>query len=244
MPTPLPISTTVRLDDLIAAVRRADPDVLRQLTSAVLLADHLGDVADALIGHFVDQARRSGASWTDIGRSMGVTRQAAQKRFVSREPGGTPAPDPAEGFGRFTDDARTVVVASQHEARTARSPEITPAHLVLGLLHDPATAASRALAADGRTPEAVRSAAAAGFPPPATGELPDFIPFDEAARQVLERTFAVAQRRGDDAVDTEHLLLALLEVEEGSRVLSGLGVTAAAVEAALPAGGPPEDGEG
>ena len=40
---------------------------------AVLAADHLGEVADHLIGHFVDQARRSGASWTDIGRSMGVT---------------------------------------------------------------------------------------------------------------------------------------------------------------------------
>jgi ClpA/ClpB-like protein len=236
MPTPPVVTATVRLDDLIAAVRRADPDVLRQLTSAVLLADHLGDVADALIGHFVDQARRSGASWTDIGRSMGVTRQAAQKRFVGREPGAAPAPDPAEGFGRFTDDARTVVVAAQHEARTAGSAEITPAHLVLGLLHDPATSGSRALLADGRSAETVRAAAAAGFAPPSTDALPDFIPFDEAARQVLERTFPVAQRRGDDAVDTEHLLLALVEVEDGIGVLSGLGVTAAAVEAALPAG--------
>ena len=49
----------------------------------MLAGEHLGDVADHLIGHFVDQARRSGASWTDIGRSMGVTRQAAQKRFVA-----------------------------------------------------------------------------------------------------------------------------------------------------------------
>src|SRR4051812_47648976 len=130
MPTPPAITSNVRLDDLIAAVRRADPDVLRQLTSAVLLADHLGEVADSLIGHFVDQARRSGASWTDIGRSMGVTRQAAQKRFVGR----APAPDGADGFGRFTDAARTVVVAAQHEARTAGNPEITPAHLLLGLL--------------------------------------------------------------------------------------------------------------
>src|ERR1700743_3990804 len=46
--------------------------------------EHLGEVADHLIGHFVDQARRSGASWTDIGKSMGVTKQASQKRFVLR----------------------------------------------------------------------------------------------------------------------------------------------------------------
>src|SRR4029077_1984928 len=72
----------VRLDDLIEAIRKVHAEVLDQLSDAVIAADHLGDVADHLIGHFVDQARRSGASWTEIGRSMGVTRQAAQKRFV------------------------------------------------------------------------------------------------------------------------------------------------------------------
>jgi hypothetical protein len=44
------------------------------------------------------QLRRSGASWTDIGRSMGVTKQAAQQRFVPRE---LPL-DPQQGFSRFT----------------------------------------------------------------------------------------------------------------------------------------------
>ena len=74
----------IRLDDLIDAIKKVHTDALEQLTDAVLAADHLGDVADHLIGHFVDQARRSGASWTDIGRSMGVTKQAAQKRFVPK----------------------------------------------------------------------------------------------------------------------------------------------------------------
>lgn len=50
-------------------------------------ADHLlGHFADHLLGHFVDQARRSVASWTDIGKCMGVTKQAAQKRFVPKAP--------------------------------------------------------------------------------------------------------------------------------------------------------------
>ena len=74
------------------ASRRRTPTPLDQLSDAVLAADHLGEVADHLIGHFVDQARRSGASWTDIGRSMGVTKQAAQKRFVPKgEPTSTRA---------------------------------------------------------------------------------------------------------------------------------------------------------
>lgn len=51
------------------------------MIDAMIAADALGDIADHLIGHFVDQARRSGASWTDIGKAMGVTKQAAQKRF-------------------------------------------------------------------------------------------------------------------------------------------------------------------
>src|SRR6188472_713352 len=109
-----PMAHQVRLDDLIAAINNVHDEPLEQLTDAVLAADHLGEVADHLIGHFVDQARRSGASWTDIGRSMGVTKQAAQKRFVPKEP-----LDAEQGFTRFTARARHVVVAAQEEARSA-----------------------------------------------------------------------------------------------------------------------------
>src|SRR6188768_2570877 len=98
MATTEPISRTVRLDDLIEAIKKTHPAALDQLTDAVLAADHLGDVADHLIGHFVDQARRSGASWTEIGRSMGVTKQAAQKRFVAK--GEAPDLDASQGFSR------------------------------------------------------------------------------------------------------------------------------------------------
>jgi hypothetical protein len=59
----------------------------------VLAADHLGDVADHLIGHFVDQARRSGATWTQIGQSLGVSKQAAQKRFVPKDSAAAAAMD-------------------------------------------------------------------------------------------------------------------------------------------------------
>ena len=59
-PTPRQL-TTVRLDDLIEAIVKVNDDVLDQLRDAMLAAQHLDDVADHLIGHFVDQARRSGA---------------------------------------------------------------------------------------------------------------------------------------------------------------------------------------
>src|SRR3954451_12408692 len=137
----------IRLDDLIHAINQAHTDALEQLSDAVLAADHLGEVADHLIGHFVDQARRSGASWTDIGRSMGVTKQAAQKRFVPREPGSPSDLDPSQGFSRYTPRARNVVIGAQNEARAASNAEITTGHLVLGLLAEPQAIAARVLVA-------------------------------------------------------------------------------------------------
>src|SRR5229473_3008343 len=116
MTNPVQMTNPVRLDDLIEAINKTHSDALERLSGAVIAADHLGGVADHLIGHFVDQARRSGASWTEIGRSMGVSKQAAQKRFVPKDPGELSDPDPSQGFSRFTPRARNVVMAAQNEA--------------------------------------------------------------------------------------------------------------------------------
>jgi ATP-dependent Clp protease ATP-binding subunit ClpA len=89
--------------------------------------------------------------------------------------------------------------------------------------------AGRALVAQGVQLDAVRQAAAAALPP-ADGQAPDLVPFDPDARKVLELTFRQALRLGHNYVGTEHLLLALLDVENGTGVLSGLGVDQAAAE--------------
>jgi len=220
MTNPVQMPPTVRLDDLISAIQKVHDEPLEQLTDAVLAADHLGEVADHLIGHFVDQARRSGASWTDIGRSMGVTKQAAQKRFVPKD---QPL-DADQGFTRFTVRARHVVVAAQEEARTAGNTEITPAHVVLGLLAEPEALAARAIVAQGVSLDAVRQAAVAVLPP-AADDVPALIPFDGGAKKALELTFREALRLGHNYIGTEHLLLALLEQEGAAGLLTGLGVT-------------------
>ncbi|MCJ1681064.1 ATP-dependent Clp protease ATP-binding subunit [Streptomyces sp. APSN-46.1] len=227
---PVRMTNPVRLDDLIEAIKKVHSDTLEQLSGAVVAAEHLGDVADHLIGHFVDQARRSGASWTDIGRSMGVTRQAAQKRFVPKaDKEGEGAPQAGQDFGRFTPRARNVVMTSQNEARSARNPEIRTEHLVLGLLAEPEGLAALALRAQGIALDDVRAAAAAALPAPAES-VPDLIPFDASAKKALELTFREGLRLGHNYVGTEHILLALLELENGEGVLSGLGVDKAAVE--------------
>jgi hypothetical protein len=226
MTEPTRMAGAPRLDDLIAGIENAHPDPLERVGGAVMVAEHLGETADHLVGHFVDRARRAGASWTDIGRSMGVSKQAVQKRFVPKEP--------AQDFTRFTPRARNVVVAAQNETRAASNAEIRPEHLVLGLLSEPEGLAMRALAERGVMADAVREAAVAALPP-AADELPALILFDAQAKKALELTFREALRLGHNYVGTEHILLALLELEGGTGVLSGLGVDKAGVETAVTA---------
>ncbi|RRQ28331.1 ATP-dependent Clp protease ATP-binding subunit [Rhodococcus sp. Eu-32] len=227
MTEPTKLNVPVRLDDLIEGIKKVHTDALDQLSDAVLAADALGDLADHLIGHFVDQARRSGASWTEIGRSMGVSKQAAQKRFVPK--GSDSDLDANQGFNRFTPRARGVVVGSQNEAHSAKNAEISPAHIVLGLLSEKEGIAARILLTDNRTEQTVRDAAAAVLPK-AVAESPALIPFGADAKKVLELTFREALRMGHNYVGTEHILLALLEHEDGTGLLTDLGLDKSSVE--------------
>src|SRR6476661_1913107 len=104
----------VPLDNLIAYVKALHPEggPLGNLSDAMVVSARLDEQSDALIGYFVDQARRAGASWSQIGSSMGVSKQAAQKRFVPREGGGL-VPEGEQIFSRFTPRAGNVVAAGR-----------------------------------------------------------------------------------------------------------------------------------
>jgi ATP-dependent Clp protease ATP-binding subunit ClpA len=222
------ITNPVRLDDLITAIKRVHDQPLEQLTDAVLAGEALGEVADHLIGHFVDQARRSGASWTEIGKCMGVTKQAAQKRFVPKAE--TSPLDPNEGFSRFTPRARNVVVESQNSAHAAGNDQITPEHLLLALFTDSESLAVRLLR--GQNVDAAAVAAVVTLPP-RVAAMPALIPFSGPAKKVLELTFREALRLGHNYIGTEHILLALLESEGEQGPLHDLGVDKARVETEL-----------
>ncbi len=230
MAEPRPVSQPIRLDELIDAITKVHSDPLERLTDAVLAAEHMGDVADHLVGHFVDQARRSGASWTAIGRSMGVTKQAAQQRSVPKLP--TVTLDPEEGFSRFTPRARNAIVAAHDEARTARNDELVPAHLVLGLLAEPEAIAARVIVGAGVDLDAARAAASAALPP-AVAAPPELVPYDAQSAKALQLTFREALRLGHNYIGTEHVLLGLLELEGGTGVLADLGLEKDAVESAV-----------
>ena len=220
----------IRLDDLIEGIKLARPDdVLEQLSDAVVVAGHMSEVADHLIGHFVDQARRSGASWTEIGQSMGVTLQAAQKRFVPKE---STDIDPSQGFSRYTIRARNVVMAAHNTAKDVGNTETVPEHLVLGLLAEPEGLAAKAIVEQGVSLDAVREAATLALPPRAE-DVPELIPYAPAAKKALELTFREALRLGHNYIGTEHILLALLELENGEGLLTGLGISKTTTEAQI-----------
>jgi hypothetical protein len=221
-----------RLDDLIDLVIGSVPDdhPLARLSTAVLTAQQLGDIADHLIGHFVDQARRAGASWTEIGESMGITKQAAQKRFVPRTAAGErPA---AEGqYARFTERARQVVVLAQDHARSGGYSHVIVEHVLLGLLDVSEALAARAIIAQGVSLDLVRERTMAALPAPA-GTAPDHVPFTGAAKKLLQLTRREALRLGHNYIGTEHILLAMLGDADSApeKILRDAGVDRDAAE--------------
>ncbi|AZG46310.1 Clp protease N-terminal domain-containing protein [Gordonia insulae] len=228
MTNPVPM-TTVRLDDLITAIRKVHDDPLDQLSDAVIAADHLGEVADHLIGHFVDQARRAGASWTEIGTSMGVSKQAAQKRFVPRAPRAeTSLSDESNPFARFTPRARNVVAEANNLAIAEYSATVTPEHLARGFAVAPESVADLTLRAQGVELGALVAACTpeARAVDETDGEQKSLVPFDDRSKSVLETTVTTALEMGHNYVGTEHILLALYTDPTMAATLESLGVHA------------------
>jgi ATP-dependent Clp protease ATP-binding subunit ClpA len=123
-------------------------------------------------------------------------------------------------------------MASQEQAHAAGNTEISIAHLVLGLLTEPDSLAAKAIIAQGVPLERVREAAAATLPA-AADQVPELIPYDAQGKKALELTFREALRLGHNAIGTEHILLALLEFENGSGVLCDLGISKDTAEQAI-----------
>jgi hypothetical protein len=227
------MTNPVRLDDLIHSVKSQHPgsDPLQQLSDAVLVAEQVGEVADHLIGHFVDQARRSGASWTEIGASMGVSKQAAQKRFVPKA-GFAPSDDTQAAFSRFTERARRVLISAERTARGVGNAEIDTLHVLLGLVGEQEGVAAKAIEKFGGKPAEIGKRVTALLPPGVDPVPSPHIPFSPRSRKTIELTVREALRLGHNYVGTEHILLGLLEQGEGPAydVLVDLGVTKDAVD--------------
>jgi hypothetical protein len=201
MAAPAPVT----LDSLIAAVRAAAPEApLAQLEEAARLKDEVGELTDALLGHFVDQARRDGASWSQIGEALGVSKQAAQQRHTSRQV-------PSD---RFTLRAQQALEEAHAAARRLGHAYVGTEHLLLGLLAVQGGLAQVALAERGIAAEAVEAHIVAVVGRGAGEDVP-VMPHTPRAARVLVGALYVSLELGHNYIGTEHLLLALFREPEG-----------------------------
>jgi hypothetical protein len=226
------MADAIRLDELITYVLEQHPggDPLDHLADAVLTSQHLGEVSDHLIGHFVDQARRAGASWTDIGQYMGVTKQAVQKRFVPRESEDVDFPTTGR-LSRFTQRARAVIKRAKAEAESRSHDQVTDVHVLLGLLGEREGLAALAIVASGVSLEQAHGAAEAALPKRGS-RAPRRVRFSRESKKTLELSLRAALNLGHNYIGTEHILLGVLANEGGSgaEVLTGLGIARDAIE--------------
>jgi hypothetical protein len=148
------------LQQLITTIKgdAGTDDELQQLATAASTISELTSTGDAALGFFVDRARGAGKSWVEISAVLGVSKQAAHKRFADSW-SATPS------FDRFTQRATNVVRAAAAAARERNQGFVGTEHLLLGLFAEPESIATKVLAGHGITEQTVRAAVDELSPP-------------------------------------------------------------------------------
>lgn len=133
-------------------------------------------------------------------------------------------------FERFTERARRVVVLAQEESQRLSHNYIGTEHLLLGLLAEQEGVAARALESLNVTLTAAREQVEEIIGP--GQQTPHgHIPFTPRAKKILELSLREALTMGSEVIDTEHLLLGLIDEGDGvgAQILQRLGTTTQAV---------------
>lgn len=210
------------LTDLIATVEAdaAARDPLTHLATASATAAELTEMADALVGHFVDRCRSAGRTWVEISEALGVSKQAAHKRY-------TAGPSVTALMGLFTDRARQAIAASLDAARGLGHSFVGTEHILLGLF-PPGGIAATLLAESGLTEASVAERVVTHTPRTATSSAEP--PFTPRAAKVFSGALSESLSFGHNYIGTEHLVLALFRDPEGlaARILADAGATHAA----------------
>src|SRR3954447_12527591 len=180
----------INLADLIARLDEELPEAgdLARISEAQLRAQTLADLGDQLVGHYVGKAKQAGASWSEIGDAIGVSKQAAQQRH-------TPAP-----FERFTDLNRHSIVLAQEAARAHKHDFIGTEHLLLGLLGEPRGLAYEVLVAKTGSAQRVRDAIEEAMPPAGKKALRGHIAFRPESKEAIGQARRASVDLGHDWV--------------------------------------------
>jgi ATP-dependent Clp protease ATP-binding subunit ClpC len=133
-------------------------------------------------------------------------------------------------FERFTDRARRVIVLAQEESQRLSHNYIGTEHLLLGLLAERDGLAAQALESLNVTLTAAREQVEEII---GLGDQNPHghIPFTPRAKKILELSLREALTTGSEVIDTQHLLLGLVDEGDGvgAQILERLGATAQAV---------------
>jgi Clp amino terminal domain, pathogenicity island component len=226
------------IDNLIHYVegRHQHGAPLDYLGEAMTVSSVLTDQADELLGHFVNRARRSGQSWTEIGARMGVSKQAVRKRFVPHWDGSDPIPQ-GKLFSRFTLYTRRALLVADAMARQAGTARIDASDMAAALLSEPDGLAAMIITDTGITSEDLHAAlgtSVASCDTEPTAPRLQALQFTDDAMAALRCTHAATLRLGHNYVGTEHLLLGILSADSPTAsTLTTLGVNAHLVERAI-----------
>ena len=167
----------------------------------------------------------AGRSFGEVARALGISRQAAHRRYR----GLVPAPRPRVAVNG---QARRVLRLAREEARATRAIALGSEHMVIAVLLCGGDEA-QALVAEGATLERVRACGRAWTP---EASWPSgFRPAEPGVRELLRETTRHAVSRSERWLDVTGLLLAALTGPDAGarRVLTALGVDASALRVRL-----------
>ena len=197
------------------------------LAAIAELRAHLAELEE----YQVDSALARGASWSEIGDALGVTKQAVHKRYGGK-PGQRRAARVEPPRMTVTGSARHAVHLARREAAAAGRRTLAPEHLLVGLLQVPGGAAADELARRGVTLDVGRHVFEGRRKPPVE---PAAVGIGARTRAVFERAFEEAVQLNERELSDSHLLLALLAHGGASarRAFTQLGIDAVAIRESL-----------
>lgn len=229
-----------RLRELLEhAVRAGQPSAaLRAMTA-------LREELDAFERLQVARALDVGQSFGDVARAIGISRQAAHRRY--RDLAGVALPEDDAGAAAdrrlvVTSEARAAVTLAREEASAMGAAAVGSEHLLLGIMRSRAPSTAAVLDTNGVTLADARRCAqptlVEGAPPAdSLGSTRAGRGISAYARAVFELALREATKRGDGYVGVDHILLASLEDPNGGacRTLCELGLDPEQVRAGLAA---------
>jgi hypothetical protein len=181
---------------------------------------------DAFERQQVGRALSEGANFAMIARDLGVSRQAAHRRFRSLASG--------DASLQASPDARQVIRLAREESDALAARAMDGTHIVLAVLRSGDVPAADVLRRAGATLNRARTQVEA-----ATIRVPLFqrSAGTEASglRRLLAASAQAAREGGDRQIEVEHLLIGALTDEraDAARMLIAIGVDPKAIEADL-----------